>query len=154
MQPQKFGQFVDIIIAFGVLHKEDYVHSDIRKGNLIFGANGRAWIIDFDFANREGTCYPTGYNSLVKEQHFQTQQDRKRKKEHDRYSLSVFMTNFIRTKNLQQYSDFVRKISDLECDLTKIADEIEAALKVTTRTTHMLCQVVHHKNKDVYDYSI
>ena len=42
------------------------------------------------------------------------------------------MTNFIRMKNLQQYSDFVRKISDLECDLTKIADEIEAALKVTT----------------------
>ena len=83
--------YIDIIRALDVIHKEEHVHSDIRKENLIFGANGRAWIIDFDLADREGTRYPGTYSSLVyrvEERHYLAKPCLRGKKEHNPYCLS------------------------------------------------------------------
>ena len=75
----------------GTLHELGYVHGDIRSENLVFSQeNGKAWIIDFDLAGKEGTYYPVNYNHLrINKRHSTAKAGFPRKKEHDRNALSV-----------------------------------------------------------------
>jgi RIO-like serine/threonine protein kinase len=63
------GQFVPIIEALEKLHRDGFVHGDIRGFNTVFSdVKGEGWLIDFDFGEKEGketTVYPRGYNKLL-----------------------------------------------------------------------------------------
>lgn len=60
---KKAGAFVPIISQLEELHKQGYVHGDIRAFNTVFGEQeNEGWLIDFDFGGKLGsTCYPKGY---------------------------------------------------------------------------------------------
>eukprot|EP01012_Entosiphon_sulcatum_P022249 TRINITY_DN2716_c0_g2_i1.p1 TRINITY_DN2716_c0_g2~~TRINITY_DN2716_c0_g2_i1.p1 ORF type:complete len:457 (+),score=57.52 TRINITY_DN2716_c0_g2_i1:144-1373(+) len=55
-KPENIGHFIKIAEILGNLHGANYVHSDIRGSNLIFG-NETAAIIDFDYADVVGEPY-------------------------------------------------------------------------------------------------
>ena len=60
-RPKTFLQFAEILKALHKIHQAGYVHGDMR--NLLFGeTKDEAWIIDFDHAGIEGSCYPEDYN--------------------------------------------------------------------------------------------
>ena len=62
-KPYKIKQFLPILDALKKLHDNNYVHSDVRKWNLVFHSNGDdAWLIDFDLAGKVGTKYPINFN--------------------------------------------------------------------------------------------
>ena len=53
-----------------MIHKNQYVHSDIREQNLVFSSDGKnAYIIDFDLTDKVNTVYPECYNTNLSERH-------------------------------------------------------------------------------------
>jgi len=98
--PKSYHQLLTIMRALKKLHNSDYVHSDIRKQNLIFGVeDDEAWIIDFDLAGKVGSRYPESYNYLnIPERHNPA---RDRAVAHDVQAIKkVFEANFEFTLNL------------------------------------------------------
>ena len=75
------------------IHEEGYVHSDIRRQNIVFGRH--ACIIDFDLAEKEGVKYPFTYNSSsdIEERHPKAEADLPREKIHDVHALDVIIRN-------------------------------------------------------------
>lgn len=55
---------VDTEHLWSEIHQAGFVHGDIRQANIVYGL-GTGTLIDFDFADREGSCYPEFYSSLV-----------------------------------------------------------------------------------------
>ncbi len=119
--PQQLQHFRDIIRDLGKLHDEGYVHSDIRKQNLLFSSAGQeAWMIDFDrmHTDKEGTNYPGTYNHIgIVERHQDAMARLPRRKEHDRYALSVILEKC----NFQGKDKIVSKLRNQEFELTDIA---------------------------------
>ena len=78
------------------LHRNGYVHSDIREEDLVFGEKeDEAWMIDFDPADREGTYYPITYNGKLPCRHPSAQPHERREKKHDTHSLGyILQRNF------------------------------------------------------------
>jgi serine/threonine protein kinase len=93
-EPLHKRQFVPLIETLQRIHKEGYVHSDIRSVNLIFSYNRKeAWILDFDLAGRVSTCYPTNFNHCnIPERHQSAKAHCNRETVHDWYSLGMIMS--------------------------------------------------------------
>jgi serine/threonine protein kinase len=61
-------EFLPIVEQLKTLHRNDYVHGDIRCCNIIFQDNKQGRLIDFDFGgknNGDTTKYPTGYQGTL-----------------------------------------------------------------------------------------
>ena len=85
-------QFVPLIKTLRAIHSAGYVHSDIRRANLVFSPDKkRAWILDFDLAGCKGTCYPPNFNHRLPERHGTARQGQPRKTVHDWYSFGFIM---------------------------------------------------------------
>jgi serine/threonine protein kinase len=56
-----------ILQAFGRIHSLGILHGDIRPDNILVGAEGDVWIIDFEFA-RIATELPNA-NALFAKEH-------------------------------------------------------------------------------------
>lgn len=89
--PHHKEQFKKIRRDLGKLHDKGYVHSDIRRINLLFGeGENDAWIIDFDLAAKEGDEYPEGYNHYnIMERHEGARAGLPRKRDHDLHAVSI-----------------------------------------------------------------
>jgi len=65
----KPAEFVPIISEFEKLHKQGFVHGDIRGFNTVFTSKqDQGWLIDFDFGGKEHeetTVYPKGYKQAL-----------------------------------------------------------------------------------------
>jgi len=93
----KAADFKPLIVSLDRLHKEDTVHGDIRRPNLLFPKDGDAKIIDFDLAAKEGELYVQGYNHKgIGERHPDAQQGSPMKKIHDRYAMAMVLKSFNR----------------------------------------------------------
>ena len=90
-EPDSISQVATIIKILGKIHDEDYVHSDIRKENVLFCDDGRAYIIDFDLMNKVDVEYSPTYNHDIPERHRDARPYRPRKKDHDRHALHVLL---------------------------------------------------------------
>jgi hypothetical protein len=66
-KPTKVGHFICLIESLAHLHERGIVHGDIRASNIIFGANGGATLIDFDFSGDESRKYPKGFNRDIED---------------------------------------------------------------------------------------
>ena len=128
-RPKNVCQFAEILKALHKIHQAGYVHGDMRKVNLLFGeTKDEAWIIDFDFAGIEGSCYPEDYNPghlgycEIEERHTTAGPGLPRMKEHDRYALHVIMTKI---SVASRYTNIVDKLLVSQNDLLSIAEEIE-----------------------------
>ena len=55
-----FRKFAGVTTMLHKLHEQGYVHGDMRKENIIFGADEdtTSYLIDFDMAKQEGATYP------------------------------------------------------------------------------------------------
>ena len=80
-----------IIKALEKLHKDGFVHGDIRGFNTVFSENeGEGWLIDFDFGGREGkttTVIPSGYKFLLADGMRRGKGEERVEKWHDWYAL-------------------------------------------------------------------
>ena len=79
--------FKPIMKDLDKLHKENYVHSDVRFCNMVFPEKSDAKLIDFDLMDKVDTKYPVGYNSRLSERHSDAKAGLARRIIHDRYSL-------------------------------------------------------------------
>ena len=62
------GDFLPIIENLEKIHKEGYVHGDVRSYNTAFPENegDQGYLIDFDYSGKAGeVVYPQGYNRLM-----------------------------------------------------------------------------------------
>ncbi len=50
----------DIAKALAFIHQQGFVHGDVKPSNILVGANGHAYLIDFDLANRPGEAIRIG----------------------------------------------------------------------------------------------
>eukprot|EP00980_Cylindrotheca_fusiformis_P018444 scaffold6082_cov86-Cylindrotheca_fusiformis.AAC.1 len=59
------GAFLPIIDQLDALHKEGFVHGDIRAFNTVFGENkNQGWLIDFDFGGKvDRANHPEGHRA-------------------------------------------------------------------------------------------
>jgi serine/threonine-protein kinase len=53
--PVVIAVMAQIADALSALHREDYVHGDVKPGNIMLEPNGRAVLIDLGFARQPGT---------------------------------------------------------------------------------------------------
>jgi len=112
----KVADFKPLIISLDRLHKEDIVHGDIRRPNLLFPKDGDAKIIDFDLAAEEGELYVRGYNHKgIGERHPDAQQGSVMKKIHDRFAMAVVLQSFNRNHCA------IEMLKNESCQLSDIA---------------------------------
>ena len=127
--PRHLRQFIMIIKTLGEIHKLGYVHGDIRRSNLIFCDDSEtAHIIDYDLTAKEGTLYPVGYNTTAEcVRHPNAKPSWKMDKIHDRYSLSMIITEYLSITNYykkQRLSIIVKKLNQIDVTLFDIAAEL------------------------------
>eukprot|EP00039_Didymoeca_costata_P011049 m.151838 g.151838 ORF g.151838 m.151838 type:complete len:478 (-) comp15045_c1_seq3:445-1878(-) len=80
------------------LHKMGYVHGDIRQMNMLFSRNRNdAYLIDFDFSDKPGTKYPTGFrvHGLETWRHPEIEKNNALQYKHDVYSLQHCLSEFV-----------------------------------------------------------
>jgi hypothetical protein len=59
-------QFVPLVKQLRDLHREGYVHGDIRARNIAFAEGEGSSLFDWDLGGQEGTVvYPEGYNHVL-----------------------------------------------------------------------------------------
>ena len=112
---KSIAQVILILRQLNKVHAAGFVHSDVRRTNIVFSYNGKhAWLIDFDLAAKEGTPYPATYNSFIKERHPSASPRQPRKKEHDCYSLGVILKrNGVRSEIVDQVKAGKDKLSEI-----------------------------------------
>ena len=114
--------FKQILSQLHKIHEIGYVHSDIRKENIVFGKE-EAWIIDFDLAGKEDERYPYGYNHrTIKERHPKAISGAQRRKIHDVHALDVIMRTHKFSGILEQYEHGT--------SLLDIAESVTEAMEV------------------------
>ena len=122
-EPRSIHQVAMIIKILAKIHSQNYVHSDIRRGNLLFKKDGRtAYIIDFDLVDKVDEPYPVTYNHReIPERHSGAKACHPRKKMHDRHSLFVLLSRFklLLTSNQQQY---LKMLEDEQNELSTISE--------------------------------
>ena len=98
------NSFQKILNQLHEIHEEGYVHSDIRRQNIVLGKHS-ACIIDFDLAEKEGVNYPLTYNSSpkIKERHPKAEAGLPREKIHDVHALDVIMRIYNFSGIMEQY---------------------------------------------------
>ena len=106
-------------------HREGFVHSDIRKENLLFDKESdQTWMIDFGLAGKEGTPDPTCFNHRnipVEECHPDAKATRQRRK-HDRHALSVILDHYFGPED--QIEQTKSGLLDLSIDLIELASQL------------------------------
>lgn len=89
--PKCFWHIVSILQMLDKLHSNGYVHGDIRRENIVYCDYGKTSLfIDYDFAKKEGSEYPSTYNhnpADIPERHVDAVPGSIMKKSHDRYAL-------------------------------------------------------------------
>ena len=83
------NQAIMLLETLKSLHSHVYVHSDVRKNNILFDdTKDEAYLIDFDLCDKENVNYPKVYNhASMSERHKDAFADKPRKKIHDVFSI-------------------------------------------------------------------
>lgn len=107
--------FATIIQILHKIHDQGLVHCDIRETNLIFGNDGKGWIIDFDLVRKEGENYPPEYNhEHIAERHKDAKRMLSAHKAHDRHSLSEIMMRANMPRSI------IEKVKNMSIDLKHV----------------------------------
>ncbi len=93
-KPQCLYHFHNIVCMLDKLHSAGYVHGDVRLANLVFGNDGKGYLIDFDLAGLEGTRYPRLYERHFDVRHEHAIAGMEMCKSHDRYSLAIIVHKY------------------------------------------------------------
>lgn len=91
MEPMSIKQIDAAEEVIKSVHSHNMVHSDIRRGNIVFGPGHQAFLIDFDFAAPPDSSYHEEYNKDLAERHPGIHEGQTKQFDHDFHSL-----NFIR----------------------------------------------------------
>ena len=125
--PHNAAQVAQIILGLDKIHKQQFVHSDIRKQNLVFASDeAHAYIIDFDLAASVDTEYPACYNTTISERHTTASPSRPRQQQHDRYSLHHVLMNssWCQQTATQTQKEVLNTLNDQQQALEDIAREL------------------------------
>jgi tRNA A-37 threonylcarbamoyl transferase component Bud32 len=91
MEPNNIEQIQAAKMKIDTLHHMNFVHGDIRIGNIVFCPSGNgAFLIDFDFTECFGCEYHEVYNRELEERHpdVRSQKTNIKKFCHDQYALN------------------------------------------------------------------
>jgi serine/threonine protein kinase len=132
--------FAGAVNMLGLMHKNNYVHGDVRAVNIIFFAD-TTYLIDYDLSREVGGVYPQGYRGLEAGCGFEKRdphatQGMKMKVEHDRYSMRYLMSHY--TCDHPNKVDIIAQISS-GTDLCEVAN---ITLKQTPVTYKKLCRII------------
>ena len=107
----KLKDYKPIAEALNQLHRNNYVHSDVRIENLLFPVSEmeKAKLIDFDLADEVDTVYPSGYNHLVPDRHSNAQAGCCRKIIHDRFSLISIIERIVPVEDLTRLQQALKE---------------------------------------------
>ena len=90
--------FLPIIDELEALHKQGFVHGDIRGFNTVFSSvPNKGWLIDFDFGgfkHLETTVYPEGYKANLNDGSRMGSGGKKITEWHDFYALAQLLFLF------------------------------------------------------------
>lgn len=118
--PKTLEQFVGVLNTLDCLHRNGYVHGDIRVVNIVFHDTSST-LIDFDLCRKEGCFYPSTYIYYKDERHPAAKRNRAMKKIHDRYSLMQVIKTYIVDVPAKVTSDLL----DESIPLSKVKEDIE-----------------------------
>ena len=92
------ADFLPIIDELEALHKQGFVHGDIRGFNTVFSSvPNKGWLIDFDFGgfkHLETTVYPEGYKRYLNDGSRMGSGGKKITEWHDFYALAQLLFLF------------------------------------------------------------
>ena len=112
--------FVPLIEQLRLLHKQGFVHGDIRGFNTVIDTRRRgSWLIDFDFGGKVGEAvYPPGYKSALTDGYRFGEAGEVIKKWQDWYGLGKLIFQFHCFYEGQGADDLIyewrRKLGDCE----------------------------------------
>ena len=111
------NQAIMLLETLKSLHSLGYVHSDVRKNNILFDdTNDEAYLIDFDLCDKEDVNYPKVYNhASISERHKDASADKPRKKIHDVFSILKILqeAEFLQCYPVVDDIDAVRLLDEL-----------------------------------------
>ena len=120
-------QAIYLIQILQFVHSNGVVHSDVRRSNMLIAKDGStAFLIDFDLAGQENTCYPPVFNHHgIPERHRDAKTGLPRKKIHDRFSLKQVISSFLDQDQPQDVKDWIGKLSNEEYGLDVIIAQLK-----------------------------
>lgn len=108
------------------LHEENFVHSDVRLSNVLLSPHdSKAYLIDFDFCDKENTPYHEAYrNDSILERHSGAVPGNMREKIHDRVSLYKVIQMLLICDDVKVFKMF-KSLEDPQISLSSIIDTIK-----------------------------
>ncbi|KAG7341239.1 phosphotransferase enzyme family protein [Nitzschia inconspicua] len=86
------ADFLPIIDQLQALHREGFVHGDIRAYNIVFKDDEKGWLIDFDFGGKSDVQpYPKGYRQSLNDGTRMGVEGKAITKYHDWFALGKLM---------------------------------------------------------------
>ena len=136
-RPSVAKHFVSLIKCLQALHKDGIVHGDVRASNVVFGENGIASLIDFDFAGRATErTYPLGFVLKIDDgaRHREASSGRVLEFAHDVFAVGAMMR--LCTCEATQWQLAQRILLDVNSDVAaalKLLEEIANEALVVTK---------------------
>ena len=94
-EPKSWIQMQKLGLDLKKLHDQNFVHGDVRAVNMIFDDGENAWLIDFDWANKDQSTYPECFNTKdIPERHIDAAPGKPMRKNHDWWALVKIAAHF------------------------------------------------------------
>lgn len=128
--PTKVQHIISLVETVKLLHDKKCVHGDIRASNVVFGSDGSATLIDFDWAGLpNGAKYPSGFCLEINDglRANDVQRDGALQFHHDWYAVSGIMglcKTKVDIKEWKSLETFCRDNAVTDLEAKKRADKL------------------------------
>jgi hypothetical protein len=109
-------QFLQILEQVSCLHKDNFVHGDIRESNIVFSGNDDATLIDFDLSRKAGQPYVSNFNVDIKDgkRHESAQRFQRMNYAHDYFALAEVMKLYESQDHTTNWQDVIRQTVEMK----------------------------------------
>jgi serine/threonine protein kinase len=109
-------QFLRILEQVSFLHKDKFVHGDIRESNIVFAGNDVATLIDFDLSRKAGQPYVSNFNVDINDgkRHESAQPFQPMNYVHDYFALAEVMKLYESKDDTTNWQALIRKTAEMK----------------------------------------